>query len=169
MSVYIWVAWFAELGLKVVDKSKRYLSDLYLITFNENSWIISNSGQFVDAKFFKTDDNSTDYWIYGNNMLIHQNKLDGRMKRMPYLSCIFKTKEEHSASLDDFLEDTRCNDSDGLTLPVLMAAFAINQKKLHNWYDASFEAINRDGDKVCFKGDRNSLLIIAETSTPEPN
>jgi hypothetical protein len=159
MSAYIWIAWFAEIGLTIVDKSKRYLSDLYLITFTENEWIISNSGQFIDAKFFKTDNNSSDYWIYGNNMLIHQNKLEGRMKRMPYLSCIFKTKEEHSVSLDDFLEETRCNDCDGLSLPVLMAAFAINQKKLHNWYDASFEAINRDGDKVSFKGDCNNLVL----------
>ena len=159
MSVYIWIAWFAELGLTVVDKSKRYLSDLYLITFNENSWIISNSGQFIDAKFFKTDAESMDYWIYDNNMLMHQNKLEGRMKRMPYLSCLFKTKEDTSVSLDGFLDDTRCNDCDGLSLPVLMAAFAINQKKLHNWFDASFEAINRDGDKVSFKGDCNNLVL----------
>jgi hypothetical protein len=159
MSAYIWLAWFAELGLTVVNKSSRYLSDLYLITFAENSWVISNSGQFIDAKFFKTDANSNDYWVYANNELIHQNNLEGRVKRMPYLSCIFTTKENLRVSLDDFLEDTRCNDGPGLTLPVLMAAFAINQKMLHNWYSASFEAINRDGDKVTFTGDKVSLVL----------
>jgi hypothetical protein len=160
MSVYIWLAWFAELGLTVVNKSSRYLSDLYLITFLENSWIISNSGQFIDAKFFKTDDDSNDYWVYADNMLVHQNKPEGRMKRIPYLSCIFTTKENSKVSLDDFLEDTRCNDVDGLTLAVIMAAFGINQKKIYNWYDATFEAINRDGDKVAFTGVNNTLVLV---------
>jgi hypothetical protein len=125
----------------------------------ENSWIINNAGQFVDTKFFKTDGNSNDYWVYSNNSLSHQTKLDQRMKRLPYLSCLVTTKEGVKLSLDDFLEETRCNDGDGLTLPVLMAAFSINQKKLHNWYDASFEAINRDGDPVSFKGDCNNLVL----------
>jgi ferredoxin len=66
MSAYIWIAWFAEIGLTIVDKSKRYLSDLYLITFTENEWIISNSGQFIDAKT-KIEPVSNEYYYIVTN------------------------------------------------------------------------------------------------------
>jgi hypothetical protein len=158
MSFYIWLAWFAELGLTTMDKSSKYLRDLYLITFAENSWVISNTGQFVDRKFFQVNEASNDYWAYTNNSLVHLNKADSRMKRMPYLSCLFNY-DGREFSMDEFLDDTRCNDNEGLTLPILMAAFTLHQKRLHNWHDAKFNALNRDGVPVSFTGGDSKLKV----------
>lgn len=158
MSFYIWLAWFAEVGLTTIDKSKKYLSDLYLITFSENEWVIANSGQFADRKFFKINEASSDYWIYSDNVLTHLSCSGERPKRLPYLSCLFKHSDTEPVSMDDFLSETRCNDPNSLTLPILMAAFSIHQKRLHNWASADFEAVNRDGGPVSFKGSVVTLV-----------
>ena len=160
MSLFIWLAWFAEVGMTAIDKSKQYLSDLYLITFSENEWVIANSGQFADRKFFKVSDASNDYWVYSNNELLHLSCLGERSKRLPYLSCVFNILSPNpiTVSMDDFLPETRCNDLDALTLPILMAAFSIKDKRLHNWRDAKFEAVNRDGDDVRFDGSTVTLV-----------
>jgi hypothetical protein len=137
---------------------------MYQIVYLENEWIITPSGQFIDRKFFAFEDTSKDYWVYSENILKYMKNSADRPKRMPYLSCFFKT-DCVIVSMDDFLENTRCNNIDKLTLPILMAAFSINEKKMHNWYDSDYEAINRDGDKITFTG-KSPTLPISDATEP---
>jgi len=161
MFLLLWLTKIADFGLIYIEKSKRFLTDLYQITFSENKWIISSSGQFIDSKYFAIEDTYKDYWVYSDNTLTHLKVTEGRPKRMPYLSCIFKA-DGISVAMDDFLDNTRCNNIDELTLPILMAAFSVREKKLFNWYTADYEAINRDGDKLTFKGKSVGLPVVAE-------
>lgn len=151
-----------DMGIRVANKTQRFISDLYLICFSENRWIIDPTGQFINKKFFAIENSYKDYWVYADNRITHINKTEGQYKnnRMPYLSCIFK-HDEISVSMDDFLENTRCNDVDELTLPVMMAAFSIRERTLFNWYNAEFDVINRNGDKITFNG--KSVLLPVET------
>lgn len=140
-------AWLINTGTAVITKFSNVVKDVYLVLTVTPEIIIGPSGQIFSTSMFSVVD-SRQMWHYDDNCLYNLSKSES--KRSNILSCEFIYNGE-MVSMDNFLENNKFS-IDGLTFPVLMAAFTIYSKKIYPWENAAFSAFTRDGTSVQFVG-----------------
>lgn len=144
MSLLLLCSWTFNKTAELWATSTRFAEGVYRLWLNDGIWFITPDGAFANSNDFTIGDVK---WHYSNNLIL--NILDTETKRIPFLSCVFKSGDT-VVSIDEFLEQTRA--SAGTPFPVLMAAFCIYSKTLYNWRELEFEAYTRNGDTLKFIG-----------------
>ena len=147
MSLLLFCSRAVNSSFNLYNRSAKFAADIFRLWSTEDSWLINDDGVFVNASRFGVSSDKT-LWIYSENRLY--KKENTTLKKLPILSCVF-SYDGNEVCIDDFLEDLRTEI--GVPLPVLMAAFTINQNRLYPWSTAAFEAYMRNGDSVKFNGD----------------
>jgi hypothetical protein len=144
-----WISWIFNNTFDMCKRGRRTYNDVYTVLTATPNWFINPSGQFVDAAVFGLA-NVADLWLYESGEL-KLGFVEGRPKKFPLLSCEMKY-DDQVISLDSFLEDTKFISNTTPSLPVLMAAFQIYNKKVVPWWKAKFSGITRMGSEVAFDG-----------------
>jgi len=145
-------------GFDYYGRASKFVNDVYRLWSSEDAWVINGLGVFVNSSNFSVCRSET-LWVYSGNRLY---RTDGAvLKKLPILSCVF-TYDGIEVSMDEFLEDLKTEAN--VPLPVLMAAFTINQNKLHPWLHSTFEAYLRNGDSVKFEGNQNFIPSLNSES-----
>lgn len=142
----------SELVAKIINNSIQ----IYRFCSVKPAWYIMDNGQFVDSSIISIFDKSS-AWLYEDSLLIKDSSL--KSKKLPYLSFEFKFSDT-TTNMDDFIEKTKFQAVSEPPLPVLMAAFCIDQKILYPWSNSNFTAFTKTGDQIEFTG--SSGLIPKE-------
>jgi len=143
-----WISWILNGAFDACRRVRRTSADVYNVMTVDSCWYINKVGQFVDSSIFSL--NNMPLWIYENDTLKF-GLVAGRPKKFPLLSCEMKY-DDNIISLDSFLEDTKIISEVTPSLPVLMAAFQIHQKKVIPWWSAKFTGYTRLGNEITFDG-----------------
>ena len=141
----------SELVSKIMNTSIQ----MYRLCTVKPSWYIMDNGQFVDSSIISIFDKST-CWLYEDSLLIKDSSL--KSKKLPFLSFEFRFRDL-TTNMDDFIEKTKFQAVLEPSLPVLMAAFCIEQKIMYPWSKSDFTAFTKMGEQINFTGSSGFSLI----------
>ena len=155
MSLLLYFSWAFNSCYDLWTRGSRFSTDVYRLWKNDGLWMITDDGLFANTNDFSFDSSAVE-WVYRDGNLYKTGAATNHtvMKKVPFLSCVFKYGDEN-AEMDEFLENTRM--AADCPFPVLMAAFCIYSKKVFPWRSASFEVFLNSGDSANFVGSSNLI------------